>query len=199
MKKFYMLLMCLMAYGTSHAVLHEVEVGGNQSITPYYDPALLTIDVGDSVRWTWVSGQHNVTSTSGPASFASGNHQTPHVFIFQFTVAGVYDYECTLFNHAATQFGTITVNAGSMSVEAQLAANVELSPNPMVNILRVSAPDFAMGARAQIYELGTGKLLVDEVKDSPKFELSVTALPAGSYLLLLNDEEKKVAKRVQKF
>jgi plastocyanin len=54
------------------AVTHDVDVGPGTA----FAPADLVIEVGDTVRWTWISGLHNVESGVGGAHdgiFRSGD------------------------------------------------------------------------------------------------------------------------------
>lgn len=71
-------------------------------------PQHVTIASGGTVRWSWVSGQHNVAMMNGPDTFpdspvltTSGSHGP-----FILTVVGVYNYECSL--HEG-MIGSITV------------------------------------------------------------------------------------------
>lgn len=69
----------------------------------------LTIQIGDTVRWTWDSGGHNLRSTSGVETFDSGFIDSSPGFQFQwvFTQTGSTQYVCD--PHPNTMFGTITV------------------------------------------------------------------------------------------
>ncbi|MDP9236813.1 MAG: plastocyanin/azurin family copper-binding protein [Chloroflexota bacterium] len=73
-----------------------------------YSPAALTINVGDTVQWTWPASNsilHTVTSDTG-AELGSPLQATG-VYAHTFTVAGTYAYHCAI--HAAQMMGTITV------------------------------------------------------------------------------------------
>ena len=62
-------------------------------------PATTSINVGDTVLWTWPTGSnfHNVTSTSLPQVWpASATLNGPATFSNQFTTAGAFPYECTV-------------------------------------------------------------------------------------------------------
>ena len=65
-------LVVLLLLGLSTAataqVTHVVEIGAQPSQT--FDPNDLIIQIGDTVRWVWVSGTHNVVSLEG--FFSSG-------------------------------------------------------------------------------------------------------------------------------
>jgi len=84
------------------ATTHEVMI-----VDFAFDPASLTIQVGDTVRWTNMGGRdHTATSTSGPASFSSPALASGETFEFTFTAVGAYAYHCS-FHPEMT--GAITV------------------------------------------------------------------------------------------
>jgi len=63
----------------------------NNAISGGFVPANTSINVGDTVLWTWPSGSifHNVTSTSSPQAWpASDNLSGPATFSNTFTTAG---------------------------------------------------------------------------------------------------------------
>ncbi len=59
----------LCACAAEAQVTHDVVVGTSGQLI--YSPAHLTVSVGDTVRWTWVSSGHNVVSDA-PGAFSSG-------------------------------------------------------------------------------------------------------------------------------
>jgi plastocyanin len=68
----------------------------------------LTIEVGDTVEWTWGTGTHNLIATSGTETFDSGYHGSPgYVFSYTFNQVGATNYVCS--PHAGNMYGTITV------------------------------------------------------------------------------------------
>ena len=72
------------------------------------DPDTVRVKVGSTVRWTnYDPVEHNVTSKSGPDSFASKDFSEGHTVEFKMTKPGVIHYECTI--HPATMNGTIEV------------------------------------------------------------------------------------------
>lgn len=97
--------------------IHEVSVNGFS-----YTPANITIDVGDSVRWTWGLGLHDVESGTGGVPdfiFDSGNPElAPKTFEITFSdafvtanpVAGdVYNYYCSI-HVSFSMEGSVKVN-----------------------------------------------------------------------------------------
>lgn len=121
------------------ATIWQVEAGGGPGMgTPFFSPQNLTIEIGDVVNWNWVSGQHNVAAISGPESFNSGSHVSPFEWSYTFTISGTYNYECTLFDHADTQFGTIIVSPLSIAnLEGSKSFDLMLYPNPAVNTVSI--------------------------------------------------------------
>ncbi len=72
------------------------------------DPDTVRVKVGSTVKWTnYDPVEHNVTSKSGPISFASGTFAEGKTFEVKMTKPGIIHYECTI--HPATMNGTIEV------------------------------------------------------------------------------------------
>ena len=70
---------------------------------------LKTIEVGDTVRWTWDSSGHDLVQLSGSES-GFGNSalsSSGHVYSHTFTTVGLNTYKCT--PHSSQMYGTITV------------------------------------------------------------------------------------------
>jgi len=110
MKHVYALFAALFALASS-ATNYQVQVGSN-----YFAPAYLSIQVGDTVTWSQVSGSHNVngslaTFPSNPAGFSSGAVAGgTWTYSFVFGTAGTYSYQCD--PHAGMgMVGTVKVTA----------------------------------------------------------------------------------------
>jgi plastocyanin len=72
------------------------------------DPDTVRVKVGTTIRWTnYDPVEHNVTSKSGPISFASKDFGEGHTIEYKMTKPGVIHYECTI--HPATMNGTVEV------------------------------------------------------------------------------------------
>lgn len=105
----------------SNAAVVEVNVFDfDYSVNPELHPIIdAVINVGDTVSWRWVKGNHSVTSVLGQAEqFDSGIVLTlDHVFEHTFTNAGTFWYFCrvngsdNLDGTASGMSGTVTVNA----------------------------------------------------------------------------------------
>ncbi len=102
--------------------------------------ASVTIETGDTVRWTWADGApHTVTNIAGSSeeTFDSGTLQGEGTqFSFTFSVAGTNDYRCEV--HPGSMFGTITVNE-VLSVEDKFVQNISWFPNPVQDELTITS------------------------------------------------------------
>ncbi len=98
------LLFALKAYSFTQIVNVENHV---------FTPSSFTINIGDTVKWTWVGGTHTTTSTTIPAGAAAWDHNinsavANRTFIYVPTKAGLYNYKCT-FHEAMGMIGNFTV------------------------------------------------------------------------------------------
>lgn len=98
-------------------------------------PKNLTITLGDTVKWVWISGTHTTTSdsTSGPDSWDSPINQQNPTFSFVIKYPGVHSYYCK-FHLSLDMTGTITVVQPTAVIENnQLPSKFVLQqnfPNP---------------------------------------------------------------------
>lgn len=94
-KSILLIAVCLMATASARAAVHDVAVGDGGAV---FVPDDITIELGDTVRWTWVSGVHDTTSAAGQAeSWASATTSTVgFTFDHTFTNVGDFGYYCTV-------------------------------------------------------------------------------------------------------
>jgi plastocyanin len=99
-KNFILLILSMLFFFTSSATIHIIQVANFQ-----FSPANVPdVYVGDTVRWTWVSGSHTTTDNPatddgttlppGASSWNSNINSTTKTFDYKVTVAGVYNYWC---------------------------------------------------------------------------------------------------------
>ena len=131
MKKNFTTLLIIFALFFSfgaYATTHTVTV---QDFS--FSPSTISVSVGDVITWNWVSGSHTTTSTSVPAGAATwGNPMNSGATTFSYTVtmAGTYNYECTI--HPSLMTGSFTatvvgispvVNSSSFLLNSTLVSN----------------------------------------------------------------------------
>src|SRR5438046_1885228 len=76
-----------------------------------FTPSSFTINLGDTVTWSWVGGTHTTSSTTVPsgASTWSANINSSHkTFTYVPAVTGTYNYQCNI--HPSLMMGSFTVN-----------------------------------------------------------------------------------------
>ena len=172
----------------------NVEIGGSLlGLTqPYYAPQDLdTIQVGDIVHWSCVSGKHNVYGNTdifpdNPMGFTSGSPaNSPWTFDFTFTVPGVYDYHCTQTDHAITQFGHIVVAGPTGIVPPRKSSAISIFPVPATDHLVLDLKGCTGSTGAQIVNADGRTLREVPIADGKLNTIDLQGLPAGQYYLLV--------------
>ena len=100
----------------------------------YYYPSSVTVSVGDTIHWVNDGGLHNVnfdinsitgSSFNNPESFISSPTTGTNIYTHVFTIAGNYDYDCSVGSHAANgMVGSIIVNGVSSTIFTSLKEKV---------------------------------------------------------------------------
>lgn len=157
-----------------------------------FSPQSLTINTGDIVKWTNISGTHNVRANdnsfySGPAAPA------PWEFTHTFTTAGNFPYYCEP-HQSMGMTGTIIVqNPAGVGDEEMLVDQFELEqnyPNPFNPSTRInySVPS-ASFVRLKVYDILGNEvtILVNEEKPAGEYQLEFDAseLTGGVYFYQL--------------
>jgi len=100
----------------------------------------LTIEVGDTVVWTWVGGgTHNLVKSNGPETGFGADevrYAEGYEYTYTFTTIGVNTYECT--PHPASMYGTITVTE-ALGIDDVVVSEFTFFPNPVNNVLSIKA------------------------------------------------------------
>lgn len=205
MKAITSALFCLPLLAAAQTT-HFVEMGGStiSKTQPYYAPAHITIDVGDHVRWTNVSGSHNVNGRlmmfpNNPEGFYSGI-PTNGVWSYQFTftIPGVYDYHCDSEGHSATQSGSVTVVDASGMAEGRSAEGVRIYPQPVRDVLTVDAGDRIV-ERLDVIGIDGRMIAQHRISGGPILSLPMADLPAGNYILRIYSESRPISLPFSKF
>ena len=140
----------------------------------------LTIEVGDTVEWTWGEGTHNLVTTSGTETIDSGYHGVGYVFSYTFNEVGATDYVCS--PHAGNMYGTITVEEASAVIS-------DLSMQGIIDIDGGYKKGVHVRATADIADLSVYKLQVYSNANATagsSYTLSGSA-SAGDDILIAND------------
>ena len=158
----------------------------------------ITIDVGDSVTWTWGNGTHNLRSTGGIETFDSGYFSGPGPqFSHTFTTPGVTTYICD--PHPNSMFGAVTV-VGTASVVEQSLLNLSLYPNPASNIINLSIENLSnVELKIELYDvIGRLNKTVNTIFENNKASLDISKLTRGIYIVKVTNGNEVSVKRFVK-
>ena len=142
----------------------------------------ITIEVNDTVTWTWGSGTHNLRSTGGVEMFDSGYHGQGYQFSHTFTVPGVTTYICD--PHPNSMYGTVTVTA-TASLGEQNPFNFNIFPIPSSDIINISLENIGNDQISiEVYDiLGRQNMSTISNVTSGKTSLNISGLTRGIYVL----------------
>ncbi|MBL7952224.1 MAG: T9SS type A sorting domain-containing protein [Flavobacteriales bacterium] len=178
--------------------IHPVQVGGSTlgPTLPYYAPSTLTIPVGDIVRWTNVSGTHNVDGgdfffPDNPAPFEYHPEQGDNDWSFQFTftIPGTYHYQCDTEGHSATQTGVIVVEGENSVGDPPSEHVLSLFPSPATDHVTV---DIGPRSITSVDIIGVdGRVITaPSVPMGRSIQISTADLVPGNYVLRLTEKGK---------
>lgn len=143
----------------------------------------ITIDVGDTVTWTWGNGTHNLRSTGGVESFDSGYFSGPGPqFSYTFNNPGVTTYICD--PHPNSMFGTVTVT-GTASIDDINLFDFNLFPNPSSDVINLAFDNIVSEQiTIEIYDV-LGKLnKIDNISvANTKVSIDISSLSRGIYII----------------
>jgi len=156
-----------------------------------------TIEVGDTVVWTWVgTGNHNVQSdgtSSNAESFDSGaTEPAPNTFQYTFNNIGSTSYRCQ--PHASMN-GTITVVAeGTLSTSSiDFQNEFRIYPNPSADYMNVEVPKLGnQSLRLEVFDV-LGKKVLTQNLNKLSSRINVSKWNSGVYLVRLTTSEDTVA------
>lgn len=155
----------------------------------------ITIDVGDTIRWTWGSGFHNLRSTSGTETFDSGFFSGPGAtFAYTFNQVGSTNYVCD--PHPSNMNGTVTVISTAGISENNLLS-FEMYPNPVSDLLNIQLPTGTEKAEVSVFDY-TGRLVSSKTISSNDTAIDVQKLSKGIYLIRVASDAKIGAQRFVK-
>ncbi len=158
--------------------------------------ANLTIEVDDTVRWTWAdTSPHSVTSITGQSqeTFDSGILTgVGQQFSYTFTQEGTNDYRCEV--HPGAMFGTITVEQ-NLSIEDKFLSNVNYFPNPVNDKLTVTSL-FILDS-SKVYNI-LGKEVFQQNENANVAEINMSGLSNGIYFVTVSSGELKKTFKIVK-
>jgi len=159
----------------------------------------LTIEIGDTVIWTWTSKDHTVENVIGSSveDFNSG-FKSPigSTFFFKFEKEiGDNDYFCSI-HGAANMSGTITVVAeGTLSNKDFSINSFTISPNPVTSILNIKMSKNFIAGNIKVFDILGKQILTIELNPNNLTRINVSNLSNGMYLVKVTSGENTQTKR----
>jgi len=195
MKTKLLLLACFTFFSVNAQTTHDLDwfagIGSNVD---------LTIDVGDTVRWTWTSPSHTVENVPGSSveTFNSGFlAATGSIYSYTFTVVGDNDYFCGV-HGAFSMSGTITVEDPTASIEDEAFRNFSILPNPASDVLTVKLPSNPNAAEIEVFSIIGQRVLTKSLSTTADAPLDVSNLQSGLYIIRVTSGENSQTKRFVK-
>jgi len=174
--------LCLGSSLSSLAASANVTVG---SPTDRFSPAVVNINAGDQVIWTWAATHHS--TTSGTNDVPSGLwdsaivNSLPHTFTNTFPSAGSFSYYCQVhFNVGMT--GAVFVSSGSLTPTVSITnpATGALFITPASVTIQATASESGGSVTNVQFRVGSN-ILTNEI--APPFSAVTNNLAAGNYTL----------------
>jgi plastocyanin len=188
---FILFLMC--AIGLIAQTTETVEIDWDYGSNPDASGAAnasRTVEIGDTVKWVWLSNNHNVVS-KGDANenFNSGaTENAGATFSHTFISLGTSDYVCT--PHSGNMYGTITVVAeGVLNISKAQRLKFETFPNPSSNNVSIQLPSGTEKATVHFYD-SLGRLALSKKVTNIKNTIDVNSISSGVYILKVITENK---------
>ena len=164
---------------------HDVTASGMT-----FSPSSITIDIGDTVRWTNTSGTHNVNGTTGtfpsnPESFGN-SLGTGWVYKHKFTIAGTYLYHCNQ-HFGSGMTGSLTVVDATAGINSLTdnSSSISVFPIPASKELTVQIDKFDQlndNSSIIIYDLA-GQEVLKQIVNSSITTINTSALNNSTYIL----------------
>ncbi len=185
---------------TANANIHIVTCQNNPV---HFLPETFTCEVGDTIQWTWIAGNHIVGPIdpsyipSGAAMFISPIDVNNQSFEYVVTVPGTYNYDC----HPATPHG----ETGSFIVSSVAGIQNDFSfnnftsayPNPSNGIFQFVIDNSLLNqnSKLMIRDL-EGKLIYQSTISNAKTDIELVNIRNGYYFLEFNNGEITINKEI---
>ena len=151
----------------------------------------MTIDVGDTVRWTWTDAfSHTVTNSGGSTeTFNSGILPASSQYSYTFTMVGVNPYFCGV-HGALSMAGTITVQ--TLGIDDFALKGFSITPNPANSILTLQLPNGLDKVKVEVFDVLGKKIYVNEFTEAP---INISSWSRGLYFVKVSSEDIVHTKR----
>jgi plastocyanin len=194
-KKLLILMLLTLPVKISLATTHIVNVEDYE-----FNPAVLTVNVGDTIMWMWDHGFHTTTSTTIPAGSSSWNSavdQSNPMFTYVISTPGSYDYIC-IYHESMGMVGHIEAT-GTTGIEQANADLSFLAGTVCNSTVKINYPSDSHHWQIELQDL-TGKTVKSftSVAAERRESFMIEDLSTGVYILTINDGSRKYSDRIIK-
>ncbi len=164
------------------------------SLSPTTD---LTIEVGDTVRWTWTdASSHTVENDAGSTEIFNSGTITGNglTYSYTFTLEGTNPYFCGIHGDVSMS-GTITVNAVLGIEDFKNIISFSISPNPVTSILNIQLSKNIVDGNVTIFDILGKQILVKRLNQNNLTQVNVSNLSKGMYLVKVSSRNNTQTKR----
>lgn len=194
MKKitYALILLCLSFAKPSEATTYIVDVEDME-----FDPAVLTVNVGDTIMWIWDEGFHTTTSSAIPSGATPWDQmidQTNLMFMYIITVPGSYDYVCS-YHASMGMVGHITANGATGINTVNAFSPVIKNTNASDELLITFATTSNWKAEVMNMSGAVIKQLTLASQTGNTSSVPVNDLAAGAYIIQLTDGKNTTSAR----
>tara|TARA_B100001093_G_C26259416_1_gene772103 strand:+ start:34 stop:618 length:585 start_codon:yes stop_codon:yes gene_type:complete len=171
-------------------------------ITHFYNWGLsstdqqISIEVGDTVTWTWVGGFHNLRSTNGVETFDSGfSSSVGFQFSHTFNNVGSTDFTC---DPHASMYGTVTATQSLSTADQDSIITFDVYTNPANSFVNISSNLATKPTTVEIYDM-LGRLKISKSQEALEFTtLDVSNLSPGMYFVNITSGNQQQSKKIIK-
>ena len=200
MKKNLLLLaaICCIATG-SFATTHTITAGAGGG-TSFAPSSGVTVSIGDTVKWVWVTGTHTTTSVTvpaGAATWSSNLNSGSTSFIYVPTVVGTYDYQCN-FHASMGMTGTFSViNTTGVTPVAATPQLFNVFPNPASGSVKLQFIQRDQPVSVIVTDMSGKTLISKEYTTSSSVTVDVKNIPAGIYVVTAKQNGHEYKQQLQ--
>ncbi len=163
-----------------------------------FAPNDATIQLGDTIKFTWLNGSHTTTSTTIPAGAAAWDNPmnaANTTFIYVPAVAGTYSYKCT--PHAAMgHVGKFTVSGSTGISNYDFSKTIfDLYPNPAQGMLNITLTGGRKTGTIAIADISGKQVLTVDKITSDKVLVDISTLNQGLYFVRLEQDGRTYVRK----
>ncbi len=190
--KFLLFMAIVLGFQMVQAAKHVITQSGFT-----FTPNLITVNIGDTIRWVWSDGVHTTTNKNIPAGAASWDSPltaSNPSFEYVVTLPGEYEYMCSI--HESMGMTGKFQTPGSTGIEANSLNIPEglwcYTDSKVIRLFSQSPASFS--GTISIYDVAGKNVYETSAAFSggnSQLTISDAALPKGLYILRLLTDQKK--------